>query len=67
MFTLQQIQQTHNKVKSGADFPKYIQEIKTIGVLGFETRVVNSHTNHFGKNDFQIQSESMYENLTIAN
>jgi uncharacterized protein YbcV (DUF1398 family) len=66
MFTLQQIQQAHDKVKSGADFPKYIQEIKIIGVLGFETWVVDSHTNYFGKNDFQIQSQPMYEQLTIA-
>ena len=28
MFTVEQIQQAHQKVRSGADFPKYIQEIK---------------------------------------
>jgi len=66
MFTLQQIQQAHDKVKSGTDFPKYIQEIKTIGVLGFETWVVDSHTNYFGENEFQIQSQPMYEQLTIT-
>jgi uncharacterized protein YbcV (DUF1398 family) len=31
MFTLEQIKQAHSKVKSGADFPKYIQEIKILG------------------------------------
>jgi hypothetical protein len=32
MFTIEQIKQAHNKVKSGADFPKYIQEIKKLGM-----------------------------------
>ena len=27
MFTVEQINKAHEKVKSGADFPKYIQEI----------------------------------------
>jgi hypothetical protein len=30
MFTLEQIEFAHSKVKSGADFPKFIQEIKSI-------------------------------------
>jgi len=37
MFTVKEIQEAHAKVKSGADFPKYIQEIKKMGVTGFET------------------------------
>jgi hypothetical protein len=32
MFTVEQIRAAHNKVKSGADFPAYIQEIKALGV-----------------------------------
>lgn len=39
MFTVEQIEEVHEKVKSGADFPKYIQEIKQIGVVSFETWV----------------------------
>lgn len=32
MFTIQQIKDAHSKVKSGADFPAYIQDIKKLGV-----------------------------------
>lgn len=39
MFTVTQIKEAHSKVKSGADFPKYIQEIKGFGVIGFTTWV----------------------------
>lgn len=66
MFTVTQIEQAHEKVKSGADFPKYIQEIKAMGVLGFETWVKDSHTEYFGAEGYKTSSESQYENLTIA-
>lgn len=67
MFTVAQIKEAHSKVKSGADFPKYIQEIKTLGVLGFETWVHDSHTVYFGSDSFTTKSEAMYEDLEIQN
>jgi len=66
MFTVEQIEKAHEKVKSGADFPKYIQEIKQMGVTAYETWVNDSHTEYFGKNDYQTKSLPKYENLTIA-
>lgn len=66
MFTVEQIENAHNKVKTGADFPNYIQEIKKMGVKSFETWVKDSHTQYFGENDFTTTSEPQYENLTIA-
>jgi hypothetical protein len=32
MFAVEQIKTAHSKVKSGADFPAYIQDIKKLGV-----------------------------------
>ena len=66
MFTVEQIEKAHERVKSGADFPKYIQEIKQMGVTAYETWVNDSHTEYFGKNDYQTKSLPKYENLTIA-
>lgn len=66
MFTVEQIKKAHSKVKSGADFPKYIQEIKGFGVTAFETWVKDSHTDYAGTNNYQTSSKPMYENLTIA-
>lgn len=65
MFTVAEIEQAHDKVKSGADFPKYIQEIKQMGVLGFETWVKDSHTEYYA-NDYRTSSEPQYENLEIS-
>lgn len=67
MFTVEQIELAHSKVKSGAEFPKYIQEIKEMGVTAFETWVTDSHTKYFGRNDFQIQSKPKYEPLIMSN
>jgi uncharacterized protein YbcV (DUF1398 family) len=66
MFTIQQIHEAHSKVKSGADFPKYMQDIIALGVTSFETFVFDNHTNYYGVNDFQIDSEGFSETLTIA-
>jgi uncharacterized protein YbcV (DUF1398 family) len=66
MFTVEQIKSAHSKVKSGADFPKYIQEIKTLGVTAFETWVKDSHTEYFGANDYRTSSTPMYEDKVIT-
>ena len=66
MFTVEQIEQAHDKVKSGADFPKYIQEIKALGVIAFETWVTDSHTEYFGLDNYQTKSNPQYDTLTIS-
>lgn len=65
-FTVEQIKTAHSKVKSGADFPTYIQEIKSMGVTAFETWVKDSHTEYFGTNDFKVASKAMYADLKIS-
>jgi uncharacterized protein YbcV (DUF1398 family) len=66
MFTIEQIEKAHDKVKSGADFPKYIQEIKQLGVIAFETWVIDSHTEYFGENNFKTASKPKYGVLSIS-
>jgi uncharacterized protein YbcV (DUF1398 family) len=66
MFTIEQIKAAHNKVKSGADFPAYIQEIKKIGVMRYETFVADGHTDYHGENNYKISSGRRYEPLKIA-
>lgn len=66
MFTVKEIEKAHSKVKSGADFPKYIQEIKALGVKAFETWVKDSHTEYFGANNYRTSSMPMYENLSFS-
>ncbi|MEQ9467045.1 MAG: DUF1398 family protein [Ekhidna sp.] len=66
MFTVEQIKAAHSKVKSGADFPSYIQDIKSLGVTFYETFVTDGHTIYYGTNGYKTTSSAKYEALTIA-
>jgi uncharacterized protein YbcV (DUF1398 family) len=66
MFTVEQIKAAHAKVKSGADFPAYIRDLKQLGVKAYTTWVMDGHTEYFGENHFQTQSKPAYENLIIS-
>ena len=66
MFTVEQIKAAHSKVKSGADFPAYIQDIKKLGVTYYETFVRDGHTDYYGENDCKTTCPARYEPLDIA-
>ena len=66
MFTVEQIQAAHSKVKSGADFPGYIQDLKKLGVTSYETFVSDGHTDYYGANNYKTTSPSKYAPLEIA-
>lgn len=66
MFTTEQIQTAHAKVKSGADFPAYIQEIKALGVTHYEAYVSDGHTDYHGENKHTATVPAKYEPIEIA-
>jgi uncharacterized protein YbcV (DUF1398 family) len=66
MFTVEQIKAAHARVKSGADFPAYIRDLKQMGVTAYTTWVMDGHTEYFGENNFRTQSKPMYGNMKIA-
>lgn len=66
MFNLEQITAAHSKVKSGADFPAYIKEIKKLGVTHYETYVADGHIDYHGANDYTIVVPEKYKSLNIA-
>lgn len=66
MFTIEQIKQAHSKVKSGADFPRYVQDLIHLGVSLYETYVSDGHTIYRGKEDYTIQSGGKYGILKVA-
>lgn len=66
MFTLDQIKAAHSKVKSGADFPNYIQELIKLGLISYEYFVTDGHTNYYGNDKFELNSPTRYDAITIA-
>lgn len=66
MFTTGQIKAAHSKVRSGADFPAYIQAIKSLGVTHYEAYVVDGHINYHGANNHSATVPAKYNPVDIA-
>lgn len=66
MFTIAQIKEAHSKVKSGADFPAYIQDLIALGVQGYDTFVNDGHVEYFGSNNFRAAATDTYDNIAVA-
>lgn len=66
MFTLSKLKEAHHRVKSGADFKNYIQEIQHMGVLRFTTWTHDSHTIYEGEDGYTLTSRGLYAHLEIA-
>jgi uncharacterized protein YbcV (DUF1398 family) len=66
MFTIDQIKEAHAKVKSGADFPAYIQDLIALGVKGYDTFVNDGHVEYFGVDDFRAVATETYNSISIA-
>ena len=66
MFTIEQIKEAHSKVKSGADFPKYIQDLIILGVKGYDTFVNNGEVQYYGVNNYSVASNEKYDEIKVA-
>ncbi len=66
MFTEEQIKTAHSRVKSGADFPAYIQEIRLLGVTHYEAYVTDGHIDYHGDGGYTVKVPAKYEALIIG-
>ena len=64
-FTLDQIHEAFKKVKSGADFPQFVQDLKSIGVSHYDNYVADGRTTYYGTNDFTVDGEPKYSSMTV--
>jgi uncharacterized protein YbcV (DUF1398 family) len=60
MFTIAQIKEAHARVKSGADFPKYVQDLIKLGILNYDVIVFDGHAEYHGSDGYNVQSEAGY-------
>ena len=66
MFTVKQIKAAHAQVKSGKDFPAYIQEIKALGLTRYEFFVADGHTIYYGDADENVSAPPIYNTKAIS-
>lgn len=65
-FTLQQILDTHAKVKSGADFPQYVQELKDLGMARYTIDVSTGKTTYSDTDGAILATDLAYEPLGLS-
>jgi uncharacterized protein YbcV (DUF1398 family) len=66
MFTLQQMKAAHSRVKSGADFPRYISEIKALGLKRYIFSVTDGSTTYYGENGHKVSAPAIYATKSIV-
>ena len=66
MFTIEQIKSAHAQTKTGADFPKYVADLKKLGVAAYKTSINDGHTEYSSSSGFKLQSDGIYPNLETA-
>jgi uncharacterized protein YbcV (DUF1398 family) len=66
MFTLSDIKAAHKKVKSGADFPTYVRDLISLGVLSYETFVVDGHSIYVGAGNYTQLDPATYAGLALS-
>ncbi len=66
MFTLEKIREAHSRVRTGADFPAYIQDMKKLGVQSYEHFVADGHIIYHGYSGFILTAPSKRNSVPIA-
>ncbi|OCB70212.1 DUF1398 domain-containing protein [Flavobacterium crassostreae] len=66
MFSLEQIKQAYDKVKTGPDFTQYIQELIAMGVEGYDTYTQDSHVVYYGAAGHQVHTDQKHPDFALA-
>ncbi|UJR10913.1 hypothetical protein I4U23_015099 [Adineta vaga] len=66
MFTLKQIEEAHSNVKTGHDYPRYVQNLKKLGMTRYEHFLKSGITVYYGTNDYKIGSSPTHEPIDIS-
>ena len=65
MFTIDQIHEASASIKSGADFPQFVQDLKSMGVTHYDTFVSDGLTKYYDANDFVLVANAKYPEMPV--
>jgi len=66
MFTIEQINDLHEKLGTMKDFLSYITALKSLGVEKYNSYLTDGHSQYFGAEGYCIESAPVHEKLLIA-
>ena len=66
MFTLDQINDIHERLGKQTTLPEYLKALKAIGVDNYDSFITDGHSEYFGKDNQRVVSPPVHKRLTIA-
>jgi uncharacterized protein YbcV (DUF1398 family) len=66
MFTLKQIKDAYDKVKTEADFAIYIQKLIDLKIKEYDSFISDGRVVYYGDTDHKASTEKKYEQISVA-
>ena len=66
MFTIEQINDLHNRLGSAKTFPEYVRGLKALGVERSDSYVADGHSEYCGRGSRRVVSPPVHEVLPVA-
>src|SRR5215467_15657523 len=66
MFTLEQINNIHDRLGNAATLAQYLEALKNIGVDKCDSFITDGHSEYFGKGGHKVVSPAVHEELRVA-
>lgn len=66
MFTIEQINDIHDRLGSARTFTEYVLALKALGVERYDSYVADGHSEYLGEGGHRVVSPSVHEVLSVA-
>ena len=66
MFTIQQINDIHNRLGNAETLADYLHALHAIGVETYDSYLTDGHSEYFGANGHTVTSPPAHEKLSVA-
>lgn len=66
MFTIEKINDLHDRLGTMETFPQYVRALKSAGVETYDSYLVDGHSEYSGRAGFTVKSPAVHEKLTVA-
>lgn len=66
MFTIEQINDLHDRHGSARTLPDYVRALKALGVERYDTYLADGHSEYFGQRGHRVLSPPVHEVLPVA-
>ena len=66
MFTIEHINDLHDRLGSARTFTEYVRALKALGVERYDSYLADGHSEYFGQGSRRVVSPPMHEVLPVA-